>query len=159
MGLRHIQGDVSLLREAVSLVREFGLHSAERLGQVAEFLERSVYAPRSLRVVPGGVGFTLLNPPLRVGAFSSLRVAWDGEALLPGRIFVRPESHAVERPGSDILPARPLDLRPGERIEFRLAGISFDRAHHRVRLELQSIAVPPLVWFEFSDTIVQSPRA
>ncbi|MFZ0831310.1 MAG: hypothetical protein WCB18_07325 [Thermoplasmata archaeon] len=159
MSLRHLHGDVGLLRETVSLLREFGLHSAERLAQVAEFLEKSVYAPRSLHAVPGGVGFTLLNPPLRVGAFSSIRVAWDGELLPPERVFVRTEGHAVERPLSDIVLARPIELRPGQRIEFRLDGVPEDSAHHRVRLELQNIAVPPLVWFEFSDPISAQPRA
>jgi len=158
MGLRHLHGDVGLLRETVTLLREFGLHSAERLAHVAEFLEKSVYAPRSLHAVPGGVGFTLLNPPLRVGAFSSIRVAWDGQFLPPDRVFVRTEGHAVERPLTDIDLTRPIELRPGQRIEFRLNGVAEDSGPHRVRLELQNIAVPPLVWFEFSDPISSMPR-
>ena len=160
MGLRNVRGDVGvlrgdvgLLRQGLSLVGEFGLRSAERLAYVADFLERSVYAPKSLRALPDGVGFTLLNPPLRVGAFSSLRVAWDGTFLEPDRTFVRGEGHAIDRALSDIGVARPIELRPGERVDFRLTTVREDSKPHRIRLELQNIAVPPLVWFEFSDTI------
>lgn len=157
MSSHPLRGDVALLRSAVTLVREFGLRSAERLGHVAEFLERSVYAPKSLRAVADGVAFTLLNPPLRVGAFSAVRVAWDGTPVSPGRGFVRVEGHSVERPLSDIRPEEPIELRPGQPTHFRLAPVPAGPGHHRVRVELQSIAVPPLVWFEFSDTI--SPMA
>jgi len=153
MGLRHLRGDVALLREAVSLIREFGLHSTERLAHVAEFLERSVYAPRSLHVAPGGAAFTLLNPPLRVGAFSAIRVSWDGRSVPAEHIFVQREGQAVERPATDITPSRPIDLRPGQRIDVRLAGVPTGSGHHRVRLELQNIAIPPLVWFEFTDSV------
>ena len=153
MGLRQLRGDVGLLKEAVSLIREFGLASAERLAHVAEFLERSVYAPKSLHATADGVGFSLLNPPLRVGAFSALRVSWDGTSLPAGQVFVRRAGEAVERPASDIAEGRPIDLLPGQRIDFRLAGVPTSSGHHRVRLELQNIAVPPLVWFEFTDQI------
>jgi hypothetical protein len=159
MGARHLRGDVALLRAAVSLVREFGLRSAERLGHVAEFLETSVYQPKSLRSVPGGVAFTLLNPPLRVGAFSSVHLAWDGVVVPAGAAFVRPGGHAVERPLSDIVPTRPIELRPGQPIYFRLTGVQPDSGRHRIRLELQSIAIPPLVWFEFTDSIRRAAEA
>jgi hypothetical protein len=165
MGLRNIRGDVRLfrgdvgiIRQGISVVREFGLRSAERLAYVADFLERSVYAPKSLRVVQDGVGFTLLNPPLRVGAFSSLRVAWDGAIHPPDRAFVRAEGHSIDRALADIDVDRPVELRPGERVDIRLTGISVDSRQHRVRLELQNIAVPPLVWFEFEDTISEPAR-
>jgi hypothetical protein len=146
-------GDLELLREGISLFSEFGLHSTVRLAYVAAFLERSVYARKSLRVVPDGVGFTLMNPPLRVGAFSAVRVAWDGAFHPPEQTFVRVQGHAVERSVADIVPARPIDLRPGQPIDFRLEGMPIDTESHRVRVELQNIAVPPLVWFEFTDTI------
>jgi hypothetical protein len=159
MGSRHLRGDVQLLREGVDLVREFGLPSVDRLLHVAEFLERGVYESRSLRVMPEGVGFTLLNPPLRVGAFSSLRLGWDGAPVPSERAYVRAEGHSIERPLSDITAAKPIELRPGERVGFRLAGVRTDPGSHRVRLELQNIAVPPLVWFEFTDTIGEALRA
>jgi hypothetical protein len=148
-----IRGDVGLFRQGLSLVAEFGLRSTERLAFVADFLERSVYAPRSLRPAPDGVAFTLLNPPLRVGAFSSVRLAWDGTFLAPERVFVRAAGRAVERSLADIGAPRPIELRPGERVDFRLTGIAIAPGPHRVRLELQNIAIPPLVWFEFVDSI------
>lgn len=166
MGLRSIRGDlglirgdIGLLRQGISVVSEFGLRSAGRLAYVADFLERSVYAPKSLRTVPEGVGFTLLNPPLRVGAFSSVRVAWDGTFLPSGRAFVRGEGHAIDRALADIDGHRPIELRPGERVDFRLTGVPVVSGLHRIRLELQNIAVPPLVWFEFADTIDESPHS
>jgi hypothetical protein len=146
-------GDLELLREGVSLLSEFGLRSTERLAYVAAFLERSVYARKSLRAVPNGVGFTLMNPPLRVGAFSSVRVAWDGVFRPLEQTFVRVQGHAVERSLADIILACPIELRPGQPIDFHLEGIPTDTDAHRVRIELQNIAVPPLVWFEFTDTI------
>lgn len=148
-----LHADINLLRQGVALVSEFGLRSAERLAYVAEFLERGVYSPHSLRRAPDGLGFTLLNPPLRVGAFSSIRVAWDGTFVDSDHAFIRAEGRAIERPLSDIGVARPLELRPGERTDFRLTGVPARAGTHRVRLELKNIAIPPLVWFEFSDTI------
>jgi hypothetical protein len=149
----HFRGDVGLLRESISLIAEFGLRSAARLAYVAEFLERSVYAPKSLRAVPGGVRFSLLNPPLRVGAFSSVRVAWDGTFCPGERAFLLAEGHSIERSLSDIDLSRPVELRPGQRTDFRLLDVPAGSGSHRVRLELTNIAVPPLVWFEFVDTI------
>jgi hypothetical protein len=149
----HFRGDVGLLRESLSLIAEFGLRSTARLAYVADFLERSVYASKSLHAVPDGVGFTLLNPPLRVGAFSSVRVAWDGTFVPGERAFLRPEGHSIERPFSDISLSRPVELRPGQRVDFRLLDIPAGSGSHRVRLELSNIAVPPLVWFEFVDSI------
>jgi hypothetical protein len=149
----HFRGDVGLLRESLSLIAEFGVHSTARLAYVADFLERSVYAPKSLHAVPGGVLFTLLNPPLRVGAFSSVRVAWDGTFLPGERAFLRPEGHSIERSLSDIDLSQPVELRPGQRMDFRLLDVPAASGSHRVRLELTNIAVPPLVWFEFVDTI------
>jgi hypothetical protein len=152
------RGDVELLREGISLIAEFGIRSTERLAYVADFLERSVYAPKSLRAIPGGVAFTLLNPPLRVGAFSAVRVSWDGKPLAPDRTLLRFEGHAVDRPISDISGSRPVELRPGQRVDFRLMDVSATHGTHRVRMELQSIAVPPLVWFEFADGIAPAGR-
>jgi hypothetical protein len=153
MGLRHFRGDVELLREALSLIREFGLHSVERLAHVAEFLERSVYAPRSLHAVPGGAGFTLLNPPLRVGAFSAFRVSWDGVSVPAEQVLLRRQGQAIDLSSSEITVARPIELRPGQRVEVRVVGVPISSGRHRVRIELQSIAVPPLVWFEFVDPV------
>ncbi len=153
MGVRHFLGDVSLLRQGISVIREYGLASTERLVRVAEFLERSVYAPRSLRAEGSGVGFTLLNPPLRVGAFSALRVRWDGGSVDGGRAFVRREGEDIERSFDDISRERPIALGAGRRLFFRLEGVERRTGIHRVRLELQNLAIPPLVWFEFADTL------
>jgi hypothetical protein len=157
MGLHRSQGDVGLLRESISMVREFGLHSVDHLLHVAEFLEKSVYGPHSLHSLPGGAGFTLLNPPLRVGAFSTIRVAWDGKFVPPEQAFVRAQGHAVERSVADITPLRPIEMRPGQRIDFRLSGVPTGPGHHRVRIEFQNIAIPPLVWFEFVDSVAERP--
>ena len=156
MGSWPFRGDVSLLRQGIALIRGFGLRSAERLGSVAEFLERSVYQPSSLCATGDGVAFLLLNPPLRIGAFSSLRVAWDGEMVPPERAFLQRDGDSVERAFSDISRDRPVVLLAGRRVRFRvdLGGAAY--GFHRVRLELRNLAIPPLVWFEFGDEV--APR-
>ncbi len=159
MPLHRFRGDVELLREGIALIEEFGLSAAERLASVAEFLEHSVYEAHSLREVPGGVTFALLNPPLRVGGFSAVRVRWDGVAVPPDRAFVRREGEAVERRSDEVSATHLLDLAPGRRIDFRLEGTPVAPGHHRVRVELQNVAIPPLVWFEFADAVAPARRA
>jgi hypothetical protein len=63
--------DLSLLRQGIRIGWEFGIQSIAELARVGELVERSVYEPSSLATAPGGIRFTLLNPPLRMGAFSS----------------------------------------------------------------------------------------
>lgn len=157
MALRHFYGDLTLLRESISLLRDFGFKSTDQLLRIAEFLERNVYPEGSLHRTVDGVGFSLVNAPLRVGAFSAVRVMWDGTPVPMDRAFVRTEDHAVERSLGDIGPLRPLELRPGVRTDFRLVGVSPDADRHTVRLEFQSVAIPPLVWLEFTDAVSESP--
>jgi len=142
--------DLSLLRQGVSVAVGFGFRSLEGLVDVAQLVEQSVYEPRSLTRTPSGFGFTLLNPPLRMGAFSSVRLLWNGVAVDPQRA-------ALCLPGS--VPVRlssvgltdPVTLPVGRRTRFTVEAEEVARGRHQLRLELQSIAVPPRIWLEFSD--------
>ena len=158
MGSWHFRGDVSLLRQGIALVAEFGLRSAERLGHVAEFLERSVYLPGSLSSTATGASFVLLNPPLRIGAFSALRLFWDGEPVSQGRVYLQRAGDPLEQAFSDFSRDQPVALVAGQRLRFRVDLGGAVRGSHRVRLELFNVAIPPKVWFEFSDEVVPGVR-
>jgi hypothetical protein len=146
-------GSIDLLRQGIAIMRDYGLRSADRLGRVAEFLERSVYEPGSLRATSDGVALILRNPPLRVGAFSSLRALWDGTPVAPHRAFVRRNGEVIDRPLSDVSAERPVNLAAGRKIFFRFVLDAPAVGEHRVRIELQNLAIPPLVWFEFVDSV------
>ena len=155
MRFPHLRLELSLLRQGVSVGWEFGAQSLEELASVGEFLEHCVYEPSSLHRVPEGVAFTLRNPPLRMGAFSSVRVLWDHEAVPPGLVLLLREGEAVGRRLDEIDAHHPVAFSFGRRTSFRLGIGSPSRGDHHVRLELQSVAVPPLVWFEFTEPVVE----
>jgi len=145
-----IRGDLALLREGVEVAVGFGVRSLEGLVDVAELLEHSVYEPRSLRSTGDGFCFTLLNPPLRMGAFSSVRLLWNGSEVDPTRAALA-VGRSAARPLGSIAAASPVTLPIGERVRFSVHAAPVEPGRHRVRLELQSVAVPPLVWLEFAD--------
>ncbi len=140
---------LSLVRQGVELELEFGTHSLEALVWIAETVEQSVYEPGSLLRTPRGIVFALANPPLRCGAFRGVRVAVDRVPVEPDRLRVRTEG-TPWRPASSISRGAPLALAPGIRTEFEVTADlpSTDRPLE-VRLELDNVAIPPLVWFEF----------
>jgi len=132
------------------------MHSLEALLWVAETIEESVYVPRSLVRSDRGLSFTLANPPLRAGAFSSLRLWVDRVEVLSGDVRVRTGSPRAWRTAAEINEASPLELRPGEPTDVSLDRVSTGTEREvTVRLELQNIAIAPLVWFEFTEI----PRA
>jgi hypothetical protein len=153
-----LRGDLSLLRQGVQVAVGFGFRSLEGLADVAELVEQSVYEPRSLGRTADGFGFTLLNPPLRMGAFSSLRLRWDQRPIDPRSATI---SLAGDAPRSlaSIDPTSPVTLPVGRRTRFTVAIGQVARGRHHVRLELQSVAVPPKVWFEFSDELREPEEA
>jgi hypothetical protein len=144
--------DLSLLRQGIGLGLDYGLHSLEELARLGAFLEHTVYESGSLRVEEGRAVFTLLNPPLRMGAFSGVRVLWDGSAIPPAEVVVAREGYPKVEP-SEIDRDHPFTIPVGSRTHFRLHAATPDPAHHRIRLELQSVAIPPKVWFEFTDIL------
>ena len=147
-----IVGDLALLEQGVEVAVGFGLRSLEGLVDVAELLEQSVYEPRSLRRTPAGFQFTLLNPPLRMGAFSSVRLIWNGAAI--GATDVTIALPGEPPRGLDsIAPEHPVTLPVGRRTRFAVVSGNVPSGRQQLRLELQSVAVPPKVWFEFSDEI------
>ena len=153
----HLRADLSLLRQGASLAREFGFRSLEGLTRIAELIEHSVYEPRSLTRTDEGVAFTLLNPPLRMGAFEEVRVLWDGRALPPESVTLAVPGTAARRSAADISRAEPVTIPVGQRTTVHLTLESPAPGSHHVRLELRSVAIPPRVWFEFSDTLPEEP--
>ncbi len=154
---RHqVEALVHLLRQGLAIEGQFGTHPLEAMLWVARTVEESVYQPESLVRTATGVAFTLANPPLRAGAFSSVRVGVDGQPPRSEGVRVRSPGSAGWRDASGLSRTDPLELRPGEPIEFEVTTSAGRHPRQRtVRLEFQSVAIPPLVWLEFTD----SPRA
>ena len=156
MGTRHFGALLSAVAQGLTLDVEFGAHSVEALLWVAETVEEGVYEPHSLVRTASGLGFALDNPPLRVGAFTVVRLLVDGRAIPAERVRFRPDATRPWRSADTVSPGRPWELAPGDRTEFSIAGTFADGSDSiTVRLELHTPAVPPLVWFEFREP----PRA
>ncbi len=149
----HLRADLSLLRQGASLTREFGFRSLEGLTRIAELIEHSVYEARSLTRTADGVAFTLLNPPLRMGAFEEVRVQWDGQPLPLAAVAITLPGSAARRSAADLSRDAPVTIPIGERTTIHLDLPPPPPGPHHVRLELRSVAIPPRVWFEFTDTL------
>jgi len=153
-------GILSLLRQAISLGADFGARSVESLLSVAEMVEQSVVEPGSLRRTPDGLSLALDNPPLRVGAFSKVRILVDGEAIPSERVSLRTGEGTPWRTAATVTPGWTFDLGPGDRTEIRIVTSAGGRAGPvRVRVELVPLAIPPLVWVEVRETPSEPPGA
>ena len=151
--------DFGLLRDGLQIGRRYGFRSLEELARIALFMESAIYEPKSLQSVPGGVRFALRNPPLRMGAFSGLSLLWDGVPVPPNACSVRPAAAGVPVRFSDVGPAAPVVLPVGERVEFRAEMAPPTPGPHTAFLELQSLAIPPKVWFRVTDQVRASEEA
>lgn len=154
--LRQLCLDLGLARQGFELGWDFGMQALAEMGRVAELVEHAVYQQGSLGAsppgAPGRVGFILRNPPLRVGAFSSVRLLWDGVPVDPDRSGVLVAGTGTWRKFSGVGPESPLSLPVGVRSTFALEPPTTALAGtHQVRMELESVAIPPRVWFEFTD--------
>ena len=148
-------GDLGLLEQGVEVAVGFGVRPLEGLLGVAELIRSSVYQVGSLSVGPDGLSFTLLNPPLRMGAFSSVRLTVDGVPVPPsdGRLGAR---GSELRRFDSIDRDHPIALPIGEPTDFLVALETPLAGRRHVRLELQSVAIPPLVWMEFEDEVASA---
>jgi len=149
---------LSLLRQGLALEADFGTRSLEALLWIAEAVEEGVYVPGSLSPSGGALLFELANPPLRAGAFRALRATVDGQRIAPDRLRFRSGPASPWRTAERIPAEGPLELLPGRPTEFAVdaATVAVGR-RATIRLELESVAIPPLVWLEFSDYV--RPRA
>lgn len=152
-------GDLSLLRQGLEVAIGFGVTSLEGLVGTAELLENCVYARGSLVQTPEGVAFTLLNPPLRMGAFDGVAVRWNGVPVPPGMASLRSADAESARHLDGVDREHPVTLPVGIRTVFELRGVAAAPGEQRVRLDLHSVAIPPRVWFEFSDTLRRAGEA
>ncbi|HZY69876.1 MAG TPA: hypothetical protein VFF67_02715 [Thermoplasmata archaeon] len=155
----HLRLDLGLVRQGVSLGVQYGLRSLEVLGSFAELIEHSVYEPASLRRTADGFGFTLRNPPLRMGAFSALRLLLDGVPVPPDSAFLQPGGRPDAIPFSALSAAHPVEIPIGRRTRITVRHPPVDDGRHHVRLEFQNVAIPPLVWFEFEDMVREEETA
>jgi hypothetical protein len=55
--------------------------------------------------------------------------------------------------GTAVTKETPFVLPVGQRTEVRATVGDVAAGRHEVRLELQSVAIPPVVWFEFADQV------
>jgi hypothetical protein len=143
--------DLDLLRDGLRIGHEYGFRSLEELARTGAFLQSVVYEAHSLRAIPGGVAFALHNPPLRMGAFSRLSLRWDEREVPPERCTVRPAASPAPIRFCDISSHSPVVFPVGERIEFTAGVGTPTHGAHTVRLELRSLAIPPIVWFRLTD--------
>jgi hypothetical protein len=148
----HLRADLSLLKEGAEVAIGFGIRSLEGLGEVAEYLEHGVYEKGSRQSNRGAVTFTLRNPPLRMGAFRSVRASLDG-VWAAETSTVQPGGSPAPVPLGSIDRGHPVTLPIGLRTRFTLRGVDPTPRKGKVRLELVSVAIPPLVWYEFTDEI------
>lgn len=157
MGHSHLRLDLAVLRQGLHLALDFGLQPVEELARIAELLEHSVYESGSLGSNGREVTFTLLNPPLRTGAFDAARIFWDGASTpVVGAWAAGPEEGP--RPLETVRRDSPLVVPVGRRTRFGFPQRGLAASGTRkVRLELHSVAIPPLVWFEFSDRLREDP--
>ncbi|HTP54614.1 MAG TPA: hypothetical protein VML94_06635 [Thermoplasmata archaeon] len=145
---------LSVARQGLQLGIEYGPHSVEALLWIAETVEESVYRVGSLRGDGQGIRFTLGNPPLRSGAFSAVRLLWNGVPVDPAAVQLCPGGSASWRTAASLSPGDPIELHTGEPIEVAAAvGLAPVGASVDLRLELECPAIPPLVWIEFRDTV------
>ncbi len=153
MSDRRVGPLLSLVRQGLELEVDFGTHSIEALLWIAETVEESVYPSGSLASTPAGLRFELLNPPLRVGAFHALRVSVDDRWVPPEGVRFRPALTATWRSAASLSAESPVVLAPGRPMEFAVdAPWARDPGERHLRVELESVAIPPLVWIEFADT-------
>lgn len=146
---------LSLVRQGLAIEIGYGTHSIEALLWVAESVEEAVYVPGSLAATASGVGFELANPPLRAGAFRAVRVAIDGRLVPPDAVRFRTERRWSWRTAASVGSTDPFVMLPGEPTQFEAAPWAGPPGHRMtVRLELESVAIPPLVWVEFTDTVL-----
>ena len=157
MGSGHFRMDLKVVRQGLRIFWEYGFQPLEEMVRVAELLEHSVYEKGSLTLLDGHVEFVLLNPPLRMGAFSSIRASMDGTPVPTDRAGVMIEPARTPRKLSTLSRQDPLTLPVGARSRFWLEAAGVGPGDHTIRLELQSVAIPPRVWLEFSDHLAIPP--
>ncbi len=154
MGAHRFGSLLRLAGDAVLLEFEFGAQSLEALAWIAQTVENSVYVRDSLTRTPTGFRFSLANPPLRIGAFSELRLLVEGTAIPGDRVRFRLGPGQAWRTSAELSGDHPLELEGGSGLEFEadwaMAGVPETVT---VRLELQSVAIPPLVWIEFREAM------
>jgi hypothetical protein len=144
----------SAARQGLEVGLEYGAHSLEALLWIAETVEESVYRTGSLARTPEGVRFTLSNPPLRLGAFSAVRLAWNGAPVPSGSLRIRAGIQGTWRVASEVTSPAPIDLLPGIPIDIEVALPPRSVGSSAlVRLELECRAIPPVVWLEFRDAV------
>jgi hypothetical protein len=147
-----------LAGEAVGLGWDFGLETLEALAWVAQTVQTSVYVSNSFVRTATGFRFALANPPLRIGAFSSIRVLVGDVPVPPERLRVRLTPAGSWRFSSEIGTNEPLELQGGSGTEFDAEWpLDPPSGPVRIRLELHNVAIPPLVWIEFRETPKELP--
>jgi hypothetical protein len=146
--------DLSVFRQGLYVGFEFGARALAHLTSVGELIQQNVYETGSLRLAGDRVEFVLRNPPLRMGAFSSLGVAFDSIPVALDFVEVDPGTAGTWYRANGVTRETPITLPVGQRtcIRLKVSPTPNVGAHH-VRLELRSLAIPPLVWLEFVDVL------
>jgi hypothetical protein len=155
MSGHRLRFDLRLLREGLEIESRFGWQALRQLVSTGEFVEKALYRRGTLvRTGDRGIRFGLLNPPLRLGAFGSATLHWDGSLIEPTQCFLRPMPEGVPIAFSTLDKTRPFSFLPGQRMEIQARLESAPSpGPHTVRLTLENVAIPPRVWIEIRDRL------
>jgi hypothetical protein len=153
MGGSHLRVDFGLIVQGLSLSWQFSLRSASAFAGLGEFVLRNVYEFGSLTRTPTGLSFNLRNPPLRMGAFSGIAVFLDGNQVPPSAIRLQFADEPNLLSLAQVSAENPVVIPIGRRTRFSLDTPPVSPGRHGFRLEMQSVAIPPLAWFEFDDIL------
>jgi hypothetical protein len=149
---RHRFGSLfRLAGEAIHVEFEFGTQTLQTLARIAQAVEESVYVKGSLVRTPTGLGFRLANPPLRIGAFSQIRVFLNGTPIAGPQTHLRVGPDGPWRSADTVSATAPLELQAGTSMDIALDGPVPD-GPLTLRLELQNVAIRPLVWCELRES-------
>ncbi len=141
---------------AVDIARlewEFGTKAITELARTASLAGLQVFERGSLKATPDGVRFTFRNPPLRMGAFSAIRVFWDRQRVPDADVTVQVRGSPPPTSLAKVKANRPFTVPVGQRTDFVLRLPTPAEGAHRLRLELQSVAIPPMVFWESMELL------
>ena len=105
--------------------------------RVPGFLARQLIVPGSLRPVADGFTIAVTNPIGDGRIVRIVRIAVDGQPILPDAITARRDGDPTRYRAVDVSPATPVDFRKGDLVTFHVAGHALAPGEHRLEVGLE----------------------